>query len=98
MDHLTPPKVMTHSLRTTDLEGLIFLVSFIFSGSYTFSASSSAKFPESYKEGFDGDIPFRVECSKVSLSYCSFLTFTFEFLPVNCGSFIFSIFSSVEGT
>jgi hypothetical protein len=42
------------------------------SGSYTLSASSSVEFPESRKERFDGDIPFRTECSEVlSLStYC----------------------------
>ena len=43
-----------------------FLVSSIPSGSYNLSTSSSPGFPELWWEGFDGDIPFRTECSKVS--------------------------------
>lgn len=35
---------------------------------YTLSASSSVGFP---KEIFDGDIPFRAECLKVSPSLCN---------------------------
>ena len=38
------------------------------SGSYTLSTSSSSGLPELYGERFDGDIPFRTECSKVSHS------------------------------
>ena len=45
-----------------------FLVSSILSGSYWLSASSSAGFPEPRGEDFAGDILFRAECTKVSLS------------------------------
>jgi hypothetical protein len=58
-------------IHTVDLEDLAFLVSSIASGPYTFSVSSFTGFPEPLWEGIDGDIPFRVECSKVSHSaYC----------------------------
>ena len=50
------------------LEGLVFLVSSIPSGSYTLTASSSTEFPEPSGGGFDLDIPFRTEYSKVSHS------------------------------
>ena len=50
------------------LEGLVSLVAFIPSGSYTLSACSSSGFPDPWGEAFDGDIPFRTECSKVSRS------------------------------
>ena len=39
-----------------DLQGFVFLASFIPSGSYTLSASSSAEFPEPRGEGFNGHI------------------------------------------
>ena len=38
------------------------------SGSYKLSTLTSARFSEPEREGFDGDIPFRAECSKVSHS------------------------------
>ena len=47
------------------LQGLDFLVSSIPSGSYNLSVSSPMEFPEPYEEGFDRDIMFRAECSKV---------------------------------
>jgi hypothetical protein len=56
------------SFAHVGLEFLVFLVFFIPSGSDTLSAASSAWFPEPQEKGFDGDIPFRVECSKVSHS------------------------------
>ena len=49
-----------------DLEGLAFLVFLITSGSYTLSAPSSARFPESQEEEFDGDISFRAEGPRAS--------------------------------
>lgn len=48
-----------------DVEGLVYLVSFSVSDFYTLPPSSIG-FPEAWGEGFDGDTPFRVECSKVS--------------------------------
>lgn len=45
------------------LEVLVFWVS---SGPYLLSASFFLLFPKIWKEGFDGDLPFRDECSKVS--------------------------------
>ena len=50
------------------LEDLVSLVSSIPSGSYNLSASSSSGVPEPRGEEFDGDIPFRAECSKVAHS------------------------------
>ena len=47
---------------------VVALVSFIPSGSASLTASSVAGFPETCWEGFDGDIPFRTEFSKVSCS------------------------------
>ena len=38
----------------------------ILSDSCALSAPSSSEFPEHWGEGFDGDIPFRTECFKVS--------------------------------
>jgi hypothetical protein len=49
------------SFDYVDLEGLVFLMSSIPSGSYTLSATSSAVLPELRGEEFDGDISFRVE-------------------------------------
>lgn len=40
------------------LEGLVYLVSSIVSGSYNLSASSSTVLPESWGEGFGRDMPF----------------------------------------
>ena len=45
-------------------KGLVFLVSSNPSSSYILSVSSSEGFPEPQREGFDGDILFRTECSK----------------------------------
>jgi hypothetical protein len=44
----------------------ISLVSYIPSGSYNISTSSSSQFPEFWAEGFDDNFLFRTECSKVS--------------------------------
>lgn len=38
------------------------------SGSHTLPTSSSSGFPEPCREGIDGDIPFKAECSKLSHS------------------------------
>lgn len=48
------------------LESLIFLVFSIPTGFYSQSDFSSAEFPDPWEEGFDRNIPFRTECSKVS--------------------------------
>jgi hypothetical protein len=53
-----------------DIEGLVFLMSSISSGSCTLSTSLFSGFSKNRGEGFDGDIAFRVECSNVSLSIC----------------------------
>ena len=50
------------------LEGLISLLSSFYSGTYHLCASSPAEFPDPRGGEFDGDIPFRIECSKVSHS------------------------------
>lgn len=50
-----------------NLEGPVLLVSTTTSGSYTFSTSFSTESTVLWVEGFDGNIPFRVECSKFSL-------------------------------
>jgi hypothetical protein len=50
------------------LERLVSLVSSSPSDSSTLSASSSAGLSEPSGEGFDGDIPCRTECSRVSHS------------------------------
>lgn len=50
------------SFAYVDLEGLVFLMSSISSGSYTLSVTSSAALPELCGEEFDGDIPFSAEC------------------------------------
>lgn len=44
-----------------------FLESSICSGAYILSASTSVELPELWREGFDGTITFRAECSKLSL-------------------------------
>lgn len=54
-----------------DLEGLGSLLPSIHPGSHNLSASSSADFPEPQGERFDGDIPFRAECSMISLCIMS---------------------------
>lgn len=43
-----------------------FLVSSVLTGFYTLSVSSSSVFPDPWLEGFDGDITFIAECSKLS--------------------------------
>lgn len=50
------------------IESFVFLMSFIPSGSYTLSASSSTGLPEPCGGGFDENIPVRAESSKVSQS------------------------------
>lgn len=49
-----------------DLDGLVSSLSSIPSGSYVLCASSSTKSSEPRGQGFGGDNPFRVECSRVS--------------------------------
>lgn len=49
-------------------EGRMFLVSSTPSGSFAFSASSSAEFPEPRGERLGGDIPFTAKYSKISHS------------------------------
>ena len=51
-----------------DLEGLFLLMPFTLSLALRlFPHPLPMKFPEHFREGFDGDIPFRAECSMVSL-------------------------------
>ena len=56
------------SFDHADLGDLDFFVSSIPSGPYTLTASSYIGFSESRGEGFDKDITFKAECSKVSHS------------------------------
>jgi len=53
---------------TTVLGRSCFLVSSVPMGSYSLLASYSMEFSEPQGEGFDGDLPFRTKCSKVSHS------------------------------
>ena len=57
-------------ISPVDLKGLVFNVSSIPSVSYILSVSTSAGFPDSRGDRFDGDISmaFRAECSKISHS------------------------------
>lgn len=50
------------------LEGIIYLVTSIPTGSHNNFVSSSTKFSEPSGERFDGGLPFRSECAKVSHS------------------------------
>lgn len=69
--HAASVSVNSYGLCSCCLVGLVFLVSSIPSDSYTLPASSSMRFPEFWGEGFDGDLPFRTERSKVSHSLCN---------------------------
>lgn len=60
---------------------LVFLVS---SGSCTFSISSSAGFFKPGGEGFDGDILFKAECSKLSHPPNIVCLWVFFFVPICC--------------
>lgn len=57
------------SFAYVDLEYLIFLVSYIPSGSCILSASPSPVFPELWGEGSDKNILSRAECSKVHIPW-----------------------------
>lgn len=72
------------SWHSLDLGGLLFLVSSTPLGFYTLSASSSMGFFETQGEGFDGDIPFRTECFKVSYSLHHVWLWESAFVPVCC--------------
>ena len=54
------------SLAQVDLEDLVFLMSSIPADFYTITTSLSQSSLSPEGEGFDADIPFSVECSKVS--------------------------------
>lgn len=59
----------SHCLDLVDLEGLILLVSYISSDSYTFlSPLIQDSLSPGGGEGFDRDIQFRAKCFKVSHS------------------------------
>lgn len=49
------------------LEGLVSLVFSILVASHNLSTASSSDFPEPWGEGFGGAIPFRTQCSRVSV-------------------------------
>jgi hypothetical protein len=66
------------------LRDLVPLVFSIHSGFYALSASSSTGFPELRKEGFDGDVPFRSEWSKVSNSLNNVWLWISFFVPICC--------------
>lgn len=76
------PSEFMRALILLCLEGLVFLVSSVPSGSDTPSTSSSAGFPKSWRKTFNGDIPFRavsqaltfsVHCPVAGLHICSHL-------------------------
>ena len=56
----------------------------IFSGTYIPSASSSTAFPEPWDEGFEGDIPFRAECFKVSYYLFEVWLWVSVLVPICC--------------
>jgi hypothetical protein len=56
------------SFNYLDLEDLAFLLSSIPFGSYILSDSFLISFPDFWGEGFDEDILFRAECSKIPFS------------------------------
>lgn len=61
-DPATMVSVSSYMLSNSrSLEGLVSLTSFISSGCYDLSESSSVEFPEPRVEGFNEDIPFRTE-------------------------------------
>ena len=66
--HAASVSTSSYKLCPIDLEGLVFLVSSIPLGFYALSTSSSAGFYERLGKGFDGEVPFRTECFKVSHS------------------------------
>lgn len=59
--------VSSYDLCSVDFEGPVLLVPSIPSASCTISASSSVGFPELWGKGFEGIIPSRAVCYKVSL-------------------------------
>lgn len=61
---MLPQSLSRVCIDHADLEGIAFLVSSIPSGSYIHSVSSQGSL--SPEEELDGDILFRVECSKLS--------------------------------
>lgn len=65
-------------------EGLVFWVFSIPSRSYTASASSFSGFPELRGVGFDGDIPFRTVCSKISHPLHNVQLWVAAFVPICC--------------
>jgi hypothetical protein len=62
---LGPVHIATVSVSVLLCLCLASLMSSIPTGSYNLSAHSSTDFPELWREGFYGDIPFRTECSKL---------------------------------
>lgn len=56
------------------LQGLGPLASSLSADFYNLHVSSSAESPEPWGEGFDGDLPFRIKCSKGSHSQVSGLS------------------------
>lgn len=60
--------VSSYEFCCVDLEDLVFSVSPIFSDSSIPSTFRSPWFHDPFREGFDRDVPFRVDCSKVPYS------------------------------
>ena len=78
-----PQSLSSDELCSCWFRGFGYVVSFIFSGSYTLSAFSSEGLPELWEEGFCGDIP-------LSVSGCPILC-----VVSGCGSL--HLFSSAVG-
>ena len=62
------------------LEGLISLLSSFASGSYNLCASFPAGFSDLQGGEFDGDIPFRIECSRPHSAHCHNVGLLFIFI------------------
>ena len=92
--HAASVSVSLYQLCSLHLQGLVLLLSSITFGSHTPSASSSVGFPELWREGFDGDIPFRTEYSKVSLFLHYFLADSLLVLILKTGFLFFLSFRS----
>lgn len=62
--------VNSHLGQYVSLEGRVFLMSSLTSGFYILSDSFPYRILWALGQGFDGGIPFRAKCSKVTLSMC----------------------------
>lgn len=81
---MTPqPLWFLMSYNHVDFDGLTYLLFSSSSGAYTLSASSDTGFPVQW-EGFDGGIPLRAKCSKVSHTLSNMWLWVSIFVPICC--------------